>query len=79
MVCFVNKTCTVVRVFRKSPVKNDEVLKPLVIKEHGKQLKLVLDCKTRRSSLLSNAKKLLSVTKASKSSINTARFFHLTC
>lgn len=36
-----------VKIFKKSPTKNDIYLQKYVQKEHGKRLELILDCKTR--------------------------------
>ncbi|KMQ87683.1 crossover junction endonuclease mus81-like protein [Lasius niger] len=41
-----------VKIFKKSPTKNDIYLQKYVQKEHGKRLELILDCKTRWNSLL---------------------------
>jgi len=41
-----------VRIFRQSPTKNDMYLQKYVKEEHGKELKLILDCRTRWNSLL---------------------------
>lgn len=38
------------RIFRKSPTKNDDALQTLVKKAHGKELKCLLDCRTRWNS-----------------------------
>lgn len=38
--------------FKKSPTKNDTVLQKYVKADHGKEIKLLLDCKTRRNNLL---------------------------
>lgn len=46
------KVRKIVRCFRKSPTKND-LLQKYVKEEHGKEMKLQLDCKTRWSSLFS--------------------------
>lgn len=40
------------KLFRKSPVKNDEVLQKNVRADHGKEICLLADCKTRWNSLL---------------------------
>ena len=44
------KVKKVVKVFRKSAVKN-EVLQKYVMQEHEKELPLILECKTRWSSM----------------------------
>lgn len=41
----------VVNLFRRSPLKNDTVLQPYIIKDHGKQLSLIIDCVTRWNTL----------------------------
>lgn len=46
----IDKVRDVVKMFRRSPVRNDE-LQHYVKIEHNKELKLILDCKTRWSSL----------------------------
>lgn len=38
------------RIFRKSATKNDDALQPLVKKAHNKELKCLLDCRTRWNS-----------------------------
>lgn len=40
-----------VKIFKKSPTKNDIYLQKYIEEEHGKRLELILDCKTRWSSL----------------------------
>lgn len=47
----VTKIRKVVKLFRKSPTKNDDVLQPYVKKEFGREISLSLDCKTRWSSM----------------------------
>lgn len=47
----VDKLCAIVRIFRRSPTKNDAILQPYVKRELGKELSLVLDCRTRWNSL----------------------------
>ena len=49
---FVRKVRITVIIFRKSPVSSDNVLKLLFIKEHGKELKIIFDCKLRCLNLL---------------------------
>lgn len=46
----INKVRKTVKMFRKSPVKND-LLEQIIISRFGKALVLVLDCKTRWNSL----------------------------
>lgn len=47
----VSKVRRVVKLFRKSPTKNDDVLQVYVKQEHGKELALLLDVPTRWNSL----------------------------
>jgi len=47
----VDKVRAIVRIFRRSPTKNDAILQPYVKRELGKELSLVLDCRTRWNSL----------------------------
>lgn len=47
----IDKVRRTVKIFRKSPTKNDEVLQRYVLEEFGKDLSLQLDCKTRWSSM----------------------------
>lgn len=48
----IQKIRNVVKMFRRSPTKNDEVLQKYVIGEFKEDFSLILDCKTRLSSLL---------------------------
>ena len=47
----VQKVRKIVKMFRRSPTKNDDTLQPYVRREVGKELVLLLDCRTRWSSL----------------------------
>lgn len=47
----IHKVRKVVCLFKHSPTKNDDVLQKYVKAEHGKELSVILDCKTRWSSL----------------------------
>lgn len=47
-----DKIRKVVKLFRNSPVKNDSILQKYVIKEFGKEKKLILDSRTRWNSLV---------------------------
>ena len=49
----VEKVRTLVKIFRRSPTKDDAVLQKYVKEEAGKELNLILDCRTRWNSLLS--------------------------
>jgi len=48
----VNKVRKVVKMFKRSPTKNDDTLQPYVKTAFGKELSLILDCRTRWSSLV---------------------------
>ena len=48
----VNKVRKIVKLFRRSPTKNDATLQPYVKQEFGKELSLTLDCPTRWNSLV---------------------------
>lgn len=48
----IKKIRKVVMYFKRSPTKNDTILQKYVKAEHGKEIKLLLDCKTRWNSLL---------------------------
>ncbi|GBP21651.1 hypothetical protein EVAR_16197_1 [Eumeta japonica] len=48
----IEKVRKVVIYFKRSPLKNETVLQKYVKIEHGKELSLLLDCKTRWNSLL---------------------------
>lgn len=48
----VKKVRNTVKIFRRSPVKNDENLQPFILEAFGKEKMLLLDCKTRWNSLL---------------------------
>jgi hAT family C-terminal dimerisation region len=47
----VTKIRSVVKLFRRSPTKNDDLLQKYVAQEHNRNLELILDVKTRWSSL----------------------------
>lgn len=48
----IEKVRVVIRKFRKSPTKNDDILQKWILEEHNKILTLLLDCKTRWNSTL---------------------------
>jgi len=48
----IDKVRKTVKIFRRSPTKNDDILQPYVKKDHGHELNLILDSKTRWNSLL---------------------------
>lgn len=47
----VKKVRKVVLIFKRASLKNDTILQKYVKKEHGRELNLLLDCKTRWNSL----------------------------
>ncbi|XP_075990255.1 uncharacterized protein LOC142985898 [Anticarsia gemmatalis] len=47
-----SKVRKVVKLFKKSPTKNDTFLQKYIKEEKGKELSLILDCRTRWNSLL---------------------------
>lgn len=53
----ISKVRDVVKLFRRSPTKNDEILQKYVLSDFKEDLNLTLDCKTRWSSLLSMFKR----------------------
>ena len=55
--------------FRKSAVKNDKYLQPLLKEELGKELNLILDCKTRWGSLHTMLERFIQVNKQLKSAM----------
>ena len=59
----IEKIRKICRLFRKSPVKNDDFLQPEVIKELDKEVKLILDCKTRWYSMMDMVKRFLQIQK----------------
>ena len=54
------KVRKIVKLFRKSPVKND-VLQEEVKKHHGREVALILDCQTRWNSLLAMIQQFLKI------------------
>ena len=49
----------IVSLFRKSPVKNEEFLQEFVMQSQGKELTLILDCKTRWNTLAAMLERFL--------------------
>lgn len=47
----INKVRDVVKMFKRSPTKNDNVLQPYIKQEFNKEISLKMDCKTRWSSM----------------------------
>ncbi|XP_065659760.1 uncharacterized protein LOC136083825 [Hydra vulgaris] len=56
----ITKVRKIVKLFQKSPVEND-VLQEEIKKKHGKEVSLILDCRTRWNSLLSMIQQFLKV------------------
>ena len=56
----INRVRCIVRIFRKSPRKND-VLQKLIKEQHGRELNLILDTPTRWNSLMSMLERFLCV------------------
>ena len=54
------KVWNIVKLFRKSPVKND-VLQEEVKKHHGREVAFILDCRTRWNSLLAMIQQFLKI------------------
>lgn len=57
----ITKVRKVVKLFRKSPTKNDVILQKYVQEQHGKRLELIIDCKTRWNSLLNMLERFYNV------------------
>lgn len=60
----IEKVRVVVRMFKKSPTKNEEVLQKRVLEEHKKELVVDLDSKTRWNSTSAMIEKFLRLKKA---------------
>ena len=58
----ISKVRRIVRLFKRSPVKNS-ILQKYVREENGKELSLLLDCKTRWNSLLAMIDRFISLKK----------------
>jgi len=75
----VDKVRAVVRIFRRSPTKNDAVLQVYVKREFGKELSLSLDCRTRWNSLFDMLSRYLHLrTAVQKAMIDLKQPVHLT-
>ena len=48
----VNKVRKIVKLFKRSPTKNDDILQPYVKRELGREVSLTLDCRTRWNSMV---------------------------
>ena len=62
----IEKIRKICRLFRKSPVKNDDFLQPEVMKQLNKEVKVILDCKTRWYSMMDMVKRFLAIHKPIK-------------
>ena len=68
----ISKVRRIVRLFKRSPVKNS-ILQKYVREENGKELSLLFDCKTRWNSLLAMIDRFISLKKTiSKALIDIA-------
>jgi hypothetical protein len=47
----VSEVRKIVKLFKRSPTKNDDILQPYVKTQLGKEMSLILDCRTRWNSL----------------------------
>ena len=56
----VNKVRLVAKLFKRSPLKN-EILQSYVKEKHSNGLQLILDCKTRWSSLLNMLERIVEI------------------
>ena len=57
----IEKVRKICRMFRKSPVRNDDFLQVEVRKDLNKEVKAILDCKTRWYSLLDMIRRFLKI------------------
>lgn len=57
----ITKVRKIVKIFKRSPTKNDLILQKYIQEEHGKKLELILDCKTRWNSLINMLERFYSV------------------
>ena len=62
----VKKVRKIVKLFRRSPVKNDDHLQPYILENFGKEKMLLLDCKTRWNSLMAMLERFYELQKESK-------------
>lgn len=65
----INKVRQVARLYRKSPTKSDDILQKHVKNDIGKELTLILDCKTRWSSLADMLARFLQIKSTVKKSL----------
>ena len=59
----ISRVRKIARLFRKSPVKNDDILQPHIVRSFGKEYQLLLDTKTRWNSLLNMLRRFYKVRK----------------
>ena len=62
----VQKVRKIVKLFRQSPVKNDDHLQPYILKNLGRGKMFLLDCKMRWNSLLTMLERFYKLRKRSK-------------
>ena len=60
------KVCTIIKLFKKSPVKNDGMLQKQVKSKFGHELKPILDCKTRWNLLFDMVERFVKLSKCIK-------------
>lgn len=60
----VEEVRAIVKIFRRSPKKNDAILQTYVKRELGKELNLVLECRTRWNSLFNMLSRFLQLRSA---------------
>jgi hypothetical protein len=53
----IGKVRKIVKIFKRSPVSNDDELQPEILAKHGKEMRLLLDSKTRWSSTVTMLKR----------------------
>lgn len=68
----IDKVRTIVRMFRRSPLKN-EILQTYIKQEFGKELSLILDCKTRWNSLVAMLERFYTVQASIKKALVDVR------
>ena len=71
------KVRKVVKIFRRSPTKNDVVLQKHVTSEFGREMSVILDCRTRWSSLLNMLSRFLQLRTAIQKSLIDLRETHV--
>ena len=76
----IKKVRIIVKIFRKSPVKNDDNLQPQVQQSFGKEKSLFLDCKIRWNSLLNMLQRFYEMRKEVKvAMLQLDKDFNISC